>query len=77
MRSPSGRRVRVHGCRSGFLLYFVHSMRSQHISRINHRLAETIQTDSLLQLLELLQLEIYFFGLLSLRAFHWHDVHRS
>ena len=49
MRSPSGKRVHLHRCRPGFL-QSVQSMRSLQISRMNHRLAETIEPDSLLQL---------------------------
>ena len=56
MRSFLGKRVRLHRCQPGFVA------RSQQISRMHLRLAETIEPDALLQLLELWQLEVCSLG---------------
>ena len=60
MRSSLGTRVRLHRCQPRFSCS-VHSIHSQQISRKNlpvHRLVDMIEPDSLLQPLELLQLEV-------------------
>ena len=61
MRSSSGTRVRLHHCQPGFAR-FVHAMHSRRLPRKNLRSRQMIGCGSLLQLLELLQLEVGFLG---------------
>ena len=66
MRSFLGKRVRLHRCQPRFVRPVL-SVRSQQISRMHLRLAETIEPDALLQLLEMLQLEVCSLGLFFVR----------